>query len=93
MPNKQVTPTPFDNVEAGRKLRSRRLSMYGTLQEAEKVTGIFFQTISSLERGQMTNPSAELLTKVSKGFRIPISLLLAWYGYKPYEGQADQELR
>lgn len=66
------------------------MQMWGSLKTAEEKTGINFKTLSCIERGKYTRPSAELLTRLSMGFHIPIQTLFAWYGYSAFYGEKPE---
>ena len=69
-------------LSLGDYLRAARTKAGLSIRDLERVTGIANGYITKLERGQKTNPSAEVLLKLAEALELDASTLLAYIGMK-----------
>jgi len=68
--------TSEERQSLGDRLRDHRERLQMTLSELERVSGVSKGYLSQLERGEASNPTVDIVTKISQGLGVPVSELL-----------------
>lgn len=68
--------TSEEHVSLGIRIHDLREQRGMTLGDLERDSGVSKGYLSQLERGEASNPTVDILTKISQGLGVPVSELL-----------------
>ncbi len=68
--------TSEERQSLGERLRERREQQQMTLGDLERASGVSKGYLSQLERGEASNPTIDIVAKISQGLGVPVSELL-----------------
>lgn len=80
--------SPNERGKLGQYLWDIRAAKKMTQRAAEEATGVSNAYLSQLETGKITNPSPQVLLKISDAYEVPYEILMELSGHvKPASGK------